>query len=422
MEPSLTTTTRGLQSWLRRYTRRYASFAVDTLAARSSHDSVLITAARRGDTELAESLIRNGAALDARNWRGETALHCAVKYGNPLVAACLLHYGADRSIPDTRGRTPLSLDYTDLETLHSIRQRHRRFRPRQAARQTLSSAQVEGWLDELNEHGFLRLPRLVVGDELARMQGEFARFAENMEAKLARGEGKKRHYDEEEHWWKKDRAYICNNAFKYSPQLARLCSRDEIIETVNLYFGRTTWITRAVAMRYLPQPDFKRENDMFGWHHDMEEKRLKLQILLTDVGPRDQHMSYVAGSQKIYHPLRMFQENPCGLDYCRKHLRRIEIREGIGDAGDAFLFDSNGAHRGNRRPDGRIRDVFFVEFCSDASDVWGGDLDRDLLSATDLPMGNPFEQMLAAEKKWRAPVTRETTPWVEDLPLVEKWA
>ena len=172
-------------------------------------------------------------------------------------------------------------------------------------------------------------------------------------------------------------------------------------------------------MRYLP--DVAKDRDMFGWHHDQEDRRLKLLILLTDVGLKDQHMSYVCGSHRLYHPYEMFLNNRCSLAYCRNKLGSIEVFKVLGRAGDIFLFDSNGAHRGNRRPGGAVRDTFFVEYSGDRSDIWGGDIPAGALDGLDLSNGNPFGSFVVAEKKWERPVTRQSTTWAENLPDVCSW-
>lgn len=172
-------------------------------------------------------------------------------------------------------------------------------------------------------------------------------------------------------------------------------------------------------MRYLPLAE--RSNDMFGWHHDMEEKRFKVMILLTDVGPDDQHMSYVLGSQKPFHPYEMFFKNAYPLKRVRKLLPEIKIFDCTGKAGDMFLFDTNGSHRGRRRETGRVRDVFLVEYSADRTGTWGGDVDLSAFDGLALPGYNPFDRILAAQKKWDQPLTRQAPTWVESLPNVEAW-
>lgn len=390
-----------------------------SISAFQTTATAVLDAGFQGDTETLEKLLYEGADPNVQNAQGETALHLAVRHGHEQTAACLLAYGADHTVVDNRGHTPLSLDYTNLKVLHAIRQRYGRVRTRESVRHQPSSAQVATWVSTLDRQGIIKLSGLIELDALTRMQTDFQAFIRNLEGKIARGESFYRHYDEEEHWWPKDLAYISNNAFKYSIQLVEFCCHETLLEVANLYLGKTAFIQRGNAMRYLPTGSS--DEHMFGWHHDMEDKRLKVMILLTDIGAHDQYMSYVLGSHKLFHPITMFIKNKCSLAYCREHLGEVEIYDTIGQAGDVFLFDSNGAHRGNRRLDASVRDTFFVEYTADRSDIWGGDISQDVFDDIPLHTANPFEWMMAVEKKWNMPVTRKAPTWLENLSRVETW-
>jgi glycosyltransferase involved in cell wall biosynthesis len=306
-----------------------------------------------------------------------------------------------------------------LEELHEIRQRYHRQRQVKLPAKALANPASRQWLSELQTNGIVRLPGFVGKDDLQQMRADFQGFIGALNQKILRRESLHQSYDEEESFWPKDRAYISNNAFKYSQCLVNWCRRDALLELVRAYIGIKPMISRGVAMRYLP--DKEKHSDMFGWHHDMEDQRLKVLILLTDVGKDDQNMSYLRGSHVLYHPLQMFHQNECSPDYCRQQLGSSEIIHATGLSGDVFLFDSNGAHRGNRRPGGAVRDTFFIEFTTDPSDVWGGDLpgnpdDRSLESNHD-----PFTGFKVAEKKWNHPLARTAPAWVENLPDVARW-
>ncbi len=375
-------------------------------------------AAARGDTVALERCLCEGADPDAQDSGGFTALHCAARQRHAEAAACLLAYGARHDVADRHGHRPLAPPVTNLELLHAIRQRYHRFR--KSAAKIQSSSTCQGVAASLARDGFLKLPGFLSKEALGRLHADFRCFVETLQQKLVRGEGTYRHYDEEEHYWPADRAFVCNNAFKYSAELVRVSCDPCLLSLVRHYLGKPPLIQRGVAMRYLPAP--VREHDMFGWHHDMEEQRLKIMILLTDIGPNDQCMSYVLGSHALFHPLPMFLRNTCSLDYCKNRLGAVEIAHTIGQAGDAFLFDSNGAHRGNRRPDAAIRDVFFIEFTADASDIWGGDIPTEARSEFSNVADSPFGPMLTAQKKWQKPARRSVPTWIENLPHVERWA
>lgn len=172
-------------------------------------------------------------------------------------------------------------------------------------------------------------------------------------------------------------------------------------------------------MRYLPCQHLS--NDMFGWHHDMEEKRFKIMVLLTDVPVGGQHMSYVLGSHRARHPHSMFFRNACPLEYCASYLPEIRIFDAIGRAGDVFVFDSNGAHRGNRRPEGPLREVFMLEYTADSSHIWGGDLPAEFAASLPTEADHPFRRFMQAEKAWEKPARRKSPSWVENLPNIRRW-
>ena len=151
---------------------------------------------------------------------------------------------------------------------------------------------------------------------------------------------------------------------------------------MRLYLGKPAFIHRAQGLRYPPGPE--QSTIQFHWHHDVEEKRFKIMVVLTDVGDEDQYMGYVLGSHRLFHPYPMFFSNDCGLDYCRQHLPQIEIFRGTGKAGDIIIFDSNGAHCGNRSASARVRDVFIVAYTADKTYTWGADIDRTIFSRLSL--------------------------------------
>ena len=117
----------------------------------------------------------------------------------------------------------------------------------------------------------------------------------------------------------------------------------------------------------------------------------------------------------------MFIENACDLEYCRRHMPAIDVFDAVGEAGDVFIFDSNGAHLGNRRESADVRDVFIVEYTADRSHIWGGDVDPRTFDDVSLPGPNPFEHSMRAKKIWEQPRTRTLPSWLTNLPHVERW-
>ncbi len=385
------------------------------MAERRGGESPLIEAARRGDASSVERCLHQGASAGEADADGRTALHHAVAGRHVDAAATLLADAADPALRDRNGRAAPEPGAISIELLHAIRQRYHRVQ--RGAQRSTASPHAEAWRRELERRGIVKLPGFVHSDALSRMRGEFELFVRGLGRKVARGEAVKQHYFEEEHWWPAERAFISNNAFKHSPQLVRLTCQADILAAARLYLGRPPFVQRAVAMRYLAGT--VAERDMFIWHHDVEDRRLKVMILLSDVAPGDQHLSYVCGSQRLFHPYAMFQANPCGVDYCRERLGELEIYDAVGNAGDVFLFDSNGAHRGNRRAGGRVRDVFLVELNASPANLWGGDVDARLLDEL-RPDPDLFARFLTAEKKWTAPNLDESS-WIAALPILNSW-
>lgn len=377
--------------------------------------------ARSGKWEQIEILLIAGANPEDRDNFGRSALHYAARCGKAKAAACLLAYGADHKNTDIVGRSPLSLDFIDMVTLHSIRQQYRRFRKKDLIKRNnqSSSDKVERWGEELDQKGILKIPGFVSFNLLTELRREFEDFISRLEQEVSNNKGQYSNYDEEEHYWQDDHAYISNNAFKSAPQLAKLCSHRNLLELASTYYGEAAYIARGTTMRYLSSD--RTRNDMFRWHHDLVDKRFKIMILLTDLTEDDQCMSYVIGSHKILHPLNMFYSNAADLKYCRKHMGEVKVVSATGNAGDIFVFDSNGIHRGNRRANANIRDVYFVEYDPSNCNIWGGDIPEGLQGTDTFNGINGFEKMVAVKKRWEIPFNREYPTWIEDLAHIDRW-
>lgn len=253
------------------------------------------------------------------------------------------------------------------------------------------------------------MPALVTGSVLDALRGDFAGMIADADARIATGDGLFKRYTERLHFWPDDQAYVCNDAFAYSPALRRLVCNDIVLAVAGAHLGPDFYVARGTMMRYLPTPSSGK--DMFRWHHDMNESNVKLMILLTDVGDRDQTMSYVAGSHLPYHPIEMFEDNA----YPERQLRRSNapVLRTTGVAGDAFFFDANGAHRGDRRPDSRTRDAVFVEFTTDKTQVWG--------STADLSGHRAFALMASTPPRWLDETKYRESTWIRTLRHPELW-
>ena len=75
-----------------------------------SGNTALQTAILAGQTEMAGFFIDQKVDLDVKNsGNGATALHLAVYKKNSEVVRMLLMHGADKTIKDSRGNTPLQM-------------------------------------------------------------------------------------------------------------------------------------------------------------------------------------------------------------------------------------------------------------------------------------------------------------------------
>ena len=88
-----------------------AGAKVDLLDTRSSRNGryALNWAAVKDHPELIRFLLKHGAAIDARNLTGFTALHHAAEAGSTAAAQALLDAGADTSLRNAQGETALDV-------------------------------------------------------------------------------------------------------------------------------------------------------------------------------------------------------------------------------------------------------------------------------------------------------------------------
>ena len=151
---------------------------------------------------------------------------------------------------------------------------------------------------------------------------------------------------------------ICDvDPFKWDASFLEVAADPRVIALVRGYVGEDAMINEAAALRYLPMPP--KDFSSWMWHHDGLGRKLNLMVYLTDVGERDQYMTYMKGSHSLVHPLRrQVQETRVSNEEAAGMTRYLRMTC-TAPAGTAFLFDSNGIHRGNRT-EGAKRDSLIV--------------------------------------------------------------
>ncbi|NNL68249.1 MAG: hypothetical protein HKP30_18515, partial [Myxococcales bacterium] len=323
------------------------------------------------------------------------------------------------------GHGALDPAFFDLEALHRIRQEYQRLpRPPFDDETRLRGPAAES-VAALRRDGIVRLPGFVPPVTLRRLRRDSARWLLRMRlARLLRPQGiRKAHYDSREYWRPTHRAYVTNDALAESPALGRLCQDPVLLETAGFYLQKPFHVKRIYAMHYRPAPAMA--GQQFGWHHDMEDRQLKIMVLLTDIGPGDQPMSYVRGSHRTFRSYEHFLRNELDFESEAGQAGPPEVLDTFGAAGDVFLFDSNGMHRGNRSR-GRARSALFVELTADANpgNVWGTRA-RDVPLDDVAPDGrHPLALFLAVTPKWelaKERPKRKRPTWAESLETPAAW-
>ena len=325
---------------------------------------------------------------------------------------------ADRRWADTAeilaaagGSAPtIAAEIDDRTALHAIRQAYGRLPDPQFAANRPRSRRVRRIVTALRRDGMIGVGRGVP----RRLLHTVRRQLDASIAVLDRAEFER--YDQHHYWRGDQQALVFNDGLAMAPALTALCRHPLLVGAANHYLGRVAHIKRVYGMRYLPleQPT----THQFGWHHDMEDRMLKVMVLLTDVTETDQFMSYVTGTQDSFHPLRCFERNPLSFDQLDLDPATAPTVHTIGRAGDLFLFDPNGMHRGQRSL-GAARDAVFIEYTADGNrgNVWGSQLGVDQPGMFGSDPEDPLRHFRGLEPKWeRAKLRpRTTTTWLESL-------
>lgn len=151
--------------------------------------------------------------------------------------------------------------------------------------------------------------------------------------------------------------FYLKNPLKVAPDLLQWLRHPLLNEIVRAYVGGDTVFDRCLVWR-IPAAANKRNTSAL-WHHDWCGRRLKLFVLLHDVGETGRPTQYVRGSHKGQLRLMNYGFSRYTDD---KAEGRGEVVKLVGNAGDCILVDTNGLHRATGEGGFEVRDVICMEY------------------------------------------------------------
>lgn len=216
--------------------------------------------------------------------------------------------------------------------------------------------------------------------------------------------------------------YTTHDAIRFCEGLADVAQHEDVRAIANSYFGRRAMLARAVAFRYLPMdrpPIYQ-----WIWHQDGWGRKINVMILLTEIGEGDQHLSYLLGSQNLFHSYAERNlQIPDDVIASDPRYTQYPLYRALGKPGDAFIFDTNGYHKAQSST-GRLRDIYNLIYYPDLT----------LMHAHELPErcaqqngdANLFEGILKTNRIREERGTHNVRPvygdgWYGSLDKVKRW-
>lgn len=248
--------------------------------------------------------------------------------------------------------------------------------------------QMRPVVDELKRDGIVTLSGYVTGERLKHMRAAFDSMIRRIEAaplspeKLTPFGGRlhPRTAYREQGRSEEARTTFTNDPFKHDKAFLDFALAEFILGIVERYIRRRCMLQQGTASRYYPTP--KNNFGSWQWHHDSWGTKVNVMVLLTDVGPADQYMSYMKRSHRIYHSYERTALNDRFTEAEVAAYKGLERIDCLGPAGTVFVFDANGFHRGNRSL-GAGRDSLIVQYTAGRY-LWPFEIRRqDLEGATD---------------------------------------
>jgi hypothetical protein len=213
---------------------------------------------------------------------------------------------------------------------------HRRRDPKYTVDFVADDRKIEAkkYLDTLNRDGIVLLPQHFTGQTLSRLQENFEDAVKNKPTPV------------------KD-TFREFNALGAGAPILEAALDDFLLQIIGGYFRKPFGIGRGDATRLMPTPPERGES--FQWHHDTRGRQIHGMILLNDVTPAGQRMTYLKGSNNLYYD--RFRGESHGSRF-EKEIAvdgkiQGEVVDLAGPAGTVGLFDSNGLHSGNRNNEER---------------------------------------------------------------------
>ncbi len=185
-------------------------------------------------------------------------------------------------------------------------------------------------LDTLNRDGIVVLPGYFKGEQLAKLQ---KLFDATVSGKPAKGVVD---------------AYREENGCGAGVPILEAALDDMLLQIIGSYYGKEFGLGRGDVTRLMPTPPQRSES--YQWHHDTRGRQIHGMILLNDVTPAGQRMSYLKGSHNVYYDRFRGESHGSRFenDIATQGSIKGDIIELAGPAGTVGLFDSNGLHSGNR--------------------------------------------------------------------------
>lgn len=273
-------------------------------------------------------------------------------------------------------------------------------------------------LEELNRDGITRLSGQVSPKSLSELQRAFEKFVSRLDAKGGPSSSFEGDLTvTEEYYDPESRQYSSHEPFAMSRALLEICLKPELASLINCYLGKASYITQGVAMRIKPNP--KTGFDSFQWHHDAWGKRIKLMIILPEVGEGDQHMTYAMGSHRLRHSYDKYVNSRFSREEFAERCGDLQVLNCYAKPGDIYLFDTNGLHSGNRT-NGRTRDTFTIAYTRLAHAVWAHRIPAEFLEGFSKKQLEPLQWILRQDRRKR-PLVPPVNSWVDQLPRVDRW-